>query len=306
MPYPLNKLAVLGLVVMALCTGLWTAQVQASPKGQKKMHASSQHHEVLPDSSAALAARLASDAVFVQDVDSGAALLSKDPRTARPIASISKLMTAMVVLDARQSLSERLKVTDEDVDRLKFSSSKLDVGAELSRSEMLRLALMASENRAAHALARTYPGGVPAFVAAMNHKAKSLGLKATYFGDPTGLNPKNVASPEDLARLVQEASQYPLIRRYSTEAERKVDVVSAKKVFHNTNPLVSHGLLDVVLQKTGYIAEAGRCLVMQAFINHRATRIVLLNAEHSEARLQDALTIKRWLEKPRHPVRTKA
>ena len=299
MLYPLKKLAMLSLVMLILCTGLWSAQVQAA-KVQKKMTAATQTHNALPESGAALASRLASDAVLVQDVATGTALLAKDPHTARPIASISKLMTAMVVLDAHQSLTEKIRVTEEDVDRLKFSSSKLDVGTELSRSEMLRLTLMASENRAAHALARTYPGGVPAFVAAMNKKAKALGLHATFFGDPTGLNPKNVASPEDLARLVQEATTYPLIRRYSTEVERKVDVVRAKKIFHNTNPLVRHGLLDVVLQKTGYINEAGRCVVMQAFINHRPTRIVLLNAEHSDARLQDALTIKRWLERLQH------
>lgn len=299
MLYPLKKLAMLSLVMLILCTGLWSAQVQAA-KVQKKMPTATQTHNALPESGAALASRLASDAVLVQDVATGAALLAKDPQTARPIASISKLMTAMVVLDAHQSLTEKIRVTEEDVDRLKFSSSKLDVGTELSRSEMLRLTLMASENRAAHALARTYPGGVPAFVAAMNKKAKALGLHATFFGDPTGLNPKNVASPEDLARLVQEASTYQLIRRYSTEVERKVDVVRAKKIFHNTNPLVRHGLLDVVLQKTGYITEAGRCVVMQAFINHRPTRIVLLNAEHSDARLQDALTIKRWLERLPH------
>ena len=299
MLYPLKKLAMLSLVMLSLCTGLWSAQVQAA-KVQKKMTTATQTHNALPESGAALASRLASDAVLVQDVATGTALLAKDPHTARPIASISKLMTAMVVLDAHQSLTEKIRVTEEDVDRLKFSSSKLDVGTELSRSEMLRLTLMASENRAAHALARTYPGGVPAFVAAMNKKAKALGLHATFFGDPTGLNPKNVASPEDLARLVQEATTYPLIRRYSTEVERKVDVVRAKKIFHNTNPLVRHGLLDVVLQKTGYINEAGRCVVMQAFINHRPTRIVLLNAEHSDARLQDALTIKRWLERLQH------
>lgn len=299
MLYPLKKLAMLSLVMLILCTGLWSAQVQAA-KVQKKMATATQTHNASPESGAALASRLASDAVLVQDVATGAALLAKDPQTARPIASISKLMTAMVVLDAHQSLTEKIRVTEEDVDRLKFSSSKLDVGTELSRSEMLRLTLMASENRAAHALARTYPGGVPAFVAAMNKKAKALGLHATFFGDPTGLNPKNVASPEDLARMVQEASTYQLIRRYSTEVERKVDVVRVKKIFHNTNPLVRHGLLDVVLQKTGYITEAGRCVVMQAFINHRPTRIVLLNAEHSDASLQDALTIKRWLERLPH------
>lgn len=240
---------------------------------------------------------LESGAVYVQDLHTGTTLLEKNASAARPIASISKLMTAMVVLDAHQSMDELLVVDEADVDRVKFSSSRLAVGTQLPRKEMMRLALMSSENRAAHALARHYPGGVTRFVSAMNRKARELGLRTAQFFDPTGLDPRNVASPEDLAGLVAASARYPAIRTFSTDDEKTLPVANKTQVFRNTNPFIRNGLLDVVVQKTGYISEAGRCVVMQALINNRPTLIVLLDAQRKEARVQDTLAIKRWLEK---------
>lgn len=241
--------------------------------------------------------RLASQAVFVIDNSTGLPLLSKNGNDRRPIASITKLMTAMVVLDSGQDLQEKIRVTDADVDRVKFSSSKLAVGAELSREDMLHLALMASENRAAHALGRTYPGGEGAFVQAMNDKAKSLGLRNTRFMDPTGLNPGNQASPRDLAHLVSAASAYKHIRQFSTAEEDVVKVNDRHpRLFRNTNALVRNDSWDITVSKTGYIQEAGRCLVMNAIVNNRSTMIVLLNSGNSQSRISDSVAIKRWLE----------
>lgn len=240
---------------------------------------------------------LESEAVYVEDLKTGTTLIEKNAESQRPIASITKLMTAMVALDGKEKLDERLTITDADVDRVKHSSSRLQVGSKLTRGEMLRLALMSSENRAAHALARTYPGGVSAFVTAMNKKARALGLKATRFADPTGLNPRNVSTPEELARLVAASAKYSEIRSFSTDDQQAVAVSKRKQTFRNTNLLVRNNLLDVIVSKTGYIAEAGRCLVMQALINNRPTLIVLLDADRKEGRIKDALSIKKWLER---------
>lgn len=241
--------------------------------------------------------RLASQAVFVIDNSTGLPLLSKNGNDRRPIASITKLMTAMVVLDSGLDLKQKIRVTDADVDRVKFSSSKLAVGAELTREDMLHLALMASENRAAHALGRNYPGGEPAFVQAMNDKAKALGLRNTRFMDPTGLNPGNQASPRDLAHMVSAASAYHHIRQFSTAEEDVVNVNNRQpRLFRNTNALVRNDNWDITVSKTGYIQEAGRCLVMNAMVNNRATMIVLLNSGNSQSRIADSVAIKRWLE----------
>lgn len=240
--------------------------------------------------------KLRSQAAFVLDMDSGMPLLSKHGNEQRPIASITKLMTAMVVLDAKLPLDAPIRVTDEDVDRVKFSSSRLAVGTELSRARMLKLALMSSENRAAHALGRTYPGGLGAFVKAMNAKAKELGLRNTRFQDPTGLDPDNVASPRDLAHMVAAASRYEKIREFSTDDAEVIRLRSQEKAFRNTNALVRQGDWDISVSKTGYIQEAGRCLVMQASVNNRKTLIVLLNSQDTSARTMDSLAIKRWLE----------
>src|SRR5574340_1841541 len=211
---------------------------------------------------------LASASVLVTNQATGEVLLEKNAESVVPIASITKLMTAMVVLDGQQSLAETVRVTEEDIDTLKGSSSRLPVGTELPRDEMLRLALMASENRAASSLARNYPGGPPALLAAMNRKAAAIGLSDTHFRDSTGLNFNNVSSARDLAKMVAAASRYPLIREFSTTAEHEVEVGGRVRRFGNTNALVKMKSpeWEIGLSKTGYISEAGRCLVMQAWL----------------------------------------
>ncbi|HEY8857610.1 MAG TPA: D-alanyl-D-alanine endopeptidase [Rugosibacter sp.] len=239
---------------------------------------------------------LASSAVLVLDQTTGTVLYEKNANAVLPIASITKLMTAMVALDASPDLKETLTIGIEDVDLLKGTHSRLSVGAKLSREEMLRLALMSSENRAASALSRNYPGGQKAFVAAMNVKAKTLGLNDTHFFDPTGLTALNVSSSHDLARMVSAAHQYPLIREFTTTVEEEVNVAGRSQQFHNTNALVKSPMWQIGLSKTGYINEAGRCLVMQAWINSKPTIIVLLASVGKMTRVGDANRIKRWVE----------
>src|SRR5690606_475316 len=209
---------------------------------------------------------LRSSTAYVQDLETSTVLFAKNDNVVRPIASISKLMTALVVVDANQPMDQMLEITDDDVDTLKHTSSRLVVGTRLSRGDMLHLALMSSENRAAHALGRNYPGGLPAFVEAMNHKARALGMTSTHFIEPTGLSSQNVSSPRDLARLLRAASQRPLIHRYSTDDQYEVDVANRTQVFRNTNLLVRKPDWDIKVSKTGYINEAGECLVMLARI----------------------------------------
>lgn len=237
-----------------------------------------------------------SSAFMVQDLSSGEILLEKNAHTAAPIASISKLMTAMVVLDAQLDLNETLRIADEDVDRLKGTSSRLPVGTQLTREEMLRLALMASENRAASALARHYPGGQAAFIEAMNAKSQQLGLHDTRFEDSTGLNKHNISSPRDLALMVAAASRYPLIREFTTATDYSVSVRGREQAFHNTNALVKSPDWQISVSKTGYISEAGKCLVMQAWFNNKPVAIVLLDSWGKFTRLGDANRIKRWMD----------
>lgn len=241
---------------------------------------------------------LQSAAVIVQDPSSGEVLYEKNSGAVLPIASISKLMTAMVVLDAQQSLNETLAIGDEDIDTLKGTHSRLKVGVQLPREEMLLLALMASENRAASALSRHYPGGRQAFIAAMNRKAQSIGLNDTHFSDPTGLTSENVSSARDLARMVSAASHYPLIRELSTTTDHTVSVEGRPTVFRNTNPLVRSPTSgwEIALQKTGFIREAGKCLVMQAWLSNRPVVIVLLDSWGKLTRIGDANRIKHWIE----------
>ncbi|MDO8314294.1 MAG: D-alanyl-D-alanine endopeptidase [Rugosibacter sp.] len=239
---------------------------------------------------------LESSAVLVQDQATGAVLYEKNANAVLPIASITKLMTAMVALDASPDLKETLIIGMEDVDLLKGTHSRLNLGTQLSREEMLRLALMSSENRAASALSRHYPGGQKAFVAAMNVKAKMLGLNDTRFFDPTGLTALNVSSSHDLAKMVSAAHQYPLIREFTTTVEEEVNVAGRSQQFHNTNALVKSPAWQIGLSKTGYISEAGRCLVMQAWINSKPTIIVLLDSVGKMTRVGDANRIKRWVE----------
>lgn len=244
---------------------------------------------------------ISASSVYVRDLDSGKTLYARNADAPLPIASITKLMAAMVLLDAKLDMKAVVKITEADVDRLKNSSSRLKVGSVLSRDQLLKLSLMSSENRAAHALARTYPGGVSAFVGAMNVKARQLGLERARFTDPTGLSPRNTASAADLAKLTAAASEYARIRRYSTAKE---DVVRVKGVgstqYRNTNALVREAALPILVSKTGYIREAGRCLVMMAKVGSRNLVFVLLDAKSSQARIQDAMTLKRWLT-PRLP-----
>ncbi|HGY1007542.1 TPA: D-alanyl-D-alanine endopeptidase [Aeromonas salmonicida] len=239
---------------------------------------------------------LSSAAFVVANPRTGEVLSERNANRVMPIASITKLMTALVVLDANQRLSETLTVTMADVDRLKGTGSRLAVGSRLSRADMLHIALMSSENRAASALARHYPGGQRAFIEAMNAKASMLGMWSTQFADSTGLNPRNVSSAHDLAKLVAAASAYPLIRQYSATEQRMVRNGKRQLHYLNSNRLVREGSWLVTLSKTGYIREAGRCLVMATQINREPVILVLLNADTPNARVADAKRIKSWLE----------
>ncbi len=240
---------------------------------------------------------LSANAVVIDPAD-GHVVYSKAANEVTPIASLTKLMTAMVVLDAALPLDETLVVDMRDFDYLKGSHSRLRMGSTLSRDEMLKLALMASENRAASALARHYPGGTRAFVSAMNAKAALLGLANTHFEDPTGLSPHNVSTATDLARMVQAAAAYPLIRAYSTTPAHYVEVQPTGQTigYNNSNGLVKSAAWDIQLQKTGYIREAGRCVVLLATVASKPMVIVLLDSIGKVARLGDAQRVKYWLE----------
>ena len=225
-------------------------------------------------------------------------IYSKNADSITPIASITKLMTAMVVLDAKQSGDELLTVDMADLDMLKGSHSRLRLGVELPRTEMLRLALMASENRAASALCRYYPGGAEACVAAMNAKAVALGMRSTHFSDSTGLNSENQSTAKDLAKMVMAASKYPLIREFSTTPTAMVEAppTGRQVSFQNTNSLVRGGTWDIQVQKTGFIREAGRCLVMMANVASKPVVIVLLDSIGKLTRVGDANRIRYWME----------
>ena len=225
-------------------------------------------------------------------------MFSKNANAVTPIASITKLMTAMVVLDASQSPDELLTVDIPDLDMIKGSHSRLRLGVELPRSEMLRLALMSSENRAASALCRYYPGGTDACVLAMNAKATKLGMSHSHFTDPTGLSSDNMSTARDLVKMVRAASEYPLIREFSTTPGALVDVPPTGRSveFHNTNSLVRAGSWDIQLQKTGFIREAGRCLVMMANVASKPVVIVLLDSFGKLTRIGDANRIRHWME----------
>lgn len=242
---------------------------------------------------------LHSHAALLIDMQNGEALYQKNATQIVPIASITKLMTAMVMLDANLSMNEELVITDDDVDTLKGSRSRLTVGTQLTRQEALLLALMSSENRAAHALGRNYPGGVSAFVAAMNRKAQELGMNNSRFLDPTGLNSGNVSTARDLAKMVAAASRYAPIREASTTSDAKFDVRGRIQEFRNTNPLVRSDSWEIGVTKTGFIREAGKCLVMQAKVNNRPMVFVLLDSEGSMTRVGDANRLKKWAEATR-------
>lgn len=236
-----------------------------------------------------------SNIALVVDQSTGRAVFAKNIDEVHPIASISKLMTAQVILDAQVPMDQRITITDADVDTEKGTGSRLRVGTELTRTQLLQLALMSSENRAAHALARTYPEGLQAFVLLMNQKAKALGMNNTHFVEPTGLSSANVSTASDLVKMVRAAERYAVIREYTTTSSRDVEVMGRVLRFNNTNRLVGSEAWDISLSKTGFINEAGRCLVMQARIENRPLTIVLLDSYGRLTRLGDANRIRKWL-----------
>ena len=237
-----------------------------------------------------------SSAVFVLDEGSSKVLLSRQAEVVVPIASITKLMTALVLLDGHQPLDEVLAITEEDREHGRGAYSRLAIGAHLTRGDLLHVALMSSENRAAHALGRNYPGGLPAFVAAMNKRGRALGMTGAHFVDPTGLSSDNMASPADLSKLVIAASHEPMIQKYSTDGTHTVRVGRRTLEFHNTDLLVRSPAWNIIVQKTGYITEAGRCLVIKALIRGREIVIVLLDSFGRYTRVADAQRIRKWLE----------
>jgi D-alanyl-D-alanine endopeptidase (penicillin-binding protein 7) len=244
--------------------------------------------------------KLRSAAALVVSQDQGQLLYAKNTDAVMPIASITKLMTAMVVLDSGLPLDEEVTIDQADVDVLKGTRSRLKVGVVLTRRELLKLALMASENRAAAALARANPGGLPVFVQAMNQKARDLGMRDTRFLDSTGLNPGNVSTAHDLAMMVYAGYQYPLIREFTTSESHRIAFSDRRKrtvAFRNSNGLVRSHHWEIGLSKTGYINEAGRCLVMQATIAAKPVIIVLLDSWGKLSRIADANRIKRWVER---------
>ena len=239
-----------------------------------------------------------SQAALVFNAKNDRVIYDKNADKVMPIASITKLMTAMVTLDARLSPHEKITITNADVDKLKHSSSRLPVGSTYPRQELLRLALMSSENRAAAALGRTYPGGAKAFVSAMNAKAKKLGMNNSRFIDSTGLNSGNVATARDLAKMVAASNNYAAIREFSTTSQHSVSPGNRRGQLQyvNSNSLVRNQGWDINVSKTGYLSEAGRCLVMQAKISGQPVVIELLNSWGKNTRIGDANRVKKWIE----------
>ncbi len=240
---------------------------------------------------------LRSSVALVIDQDTQEVLLSKNDHAVLPIASLTKLMTGVIINEAKLPMDEMITITQDDVDTEKGSSSRLRVGATLSRGELLHLALMSSENRAAHALGRTYPGGMTAFVGLMNGKAQALGMKDTRYVEPTGLSSRNRSSAQDLALLVQAASADPVLRELSTSSGHQVVLGRQTLQYNNTNRLVHSPEWEIGLQKTGYISEAGQCLVMQAKVAGRKLIMVFLDSAGKLSRLGDAERVKRWVER---------
>lgn len=244
---------------------------------------------------AALALPLGSQSVLVVEDGTGKVLVSKNADAVVPIASLTKLMTAMVVLDAHPNMDEPIAIEQADVDTLKHSSSRVPVGGVISRRDVLQLALMSSDNRAAASLARTYPGGLEAFKAAVNAKIGALGMTNTVIEEPTGLSPHNRSTAADLVKMASAAANYPEITRITTSREDMVSISGREVGFHNTNRLVGAKGWDIGLSKTGYTNEAGRCLIMKIkSAGHNAT-MVLLNAKATSARVLDAMNIRRFL-----------
>lgn len=238
---------------------------------------------------------LRSRSIYVVDERTGTVLLERNARQIRPIASVSKLMTAVVWLDRRAPMAKTIRVMASDRDTIKFTGSRLKVGSVLSRRDMLHIALMSSENRAAAALSRDYPGGRPAFLAAMNRKARTLGMSNSHFVSPTGLSPRNVSTARDLARLVAAADRYAPIRTFSTDRGQIVRPGHGQLRYVNSNALVRGGDRRITLQKTGFINEAGHCVVIRYLIDGRPVDIVLLDAPGPSDHIADAIRIRNWL-----------
>jgi D-alanyl-D-alanine endopeptidase (penicillin-binding protein 7) len=276
-----------------------TPKNEKTPTGAKAVVPAANHGKSAAGAAAgvvAAAGGLRSNVVFVQDLNSKAVLYSRNEQVVRPIASITKLMTAVIVVDAKLPMNEVIQITQADVDVVKHSRSRLAVGAKHTRGDLMHLALMSSENRAAHALGRSYPGGMTAFVSAMNAKARELGMVQSTFVDPTGLSSANVSTPRDLVKLLQASASRPSIRFYTTDQQHEVRSAGHPTLFRNTNMLVSNPSWDIKVSKTGFINEAGQCLVMVARINNRDTAIVLLNAEGKGTRIGDAIKIRQMIQ----------
>lgn len=239
---------------------------------------------------------LKSSVALVIDQDTSEVLFSKNDKAVLPIASLTKLMTGLVVSDAHLPMNEVIAISQEDVDTEKGSSSRLKVGAELTRGELLHLALMSSENRAAHALGRSFPGGLPVFVKLMNDKAQFIGMSSTVYAEPTGLSSKNQSSARDLAKLVNVAYGDPMMRELSTSPAYQVAIGNRTLQYNNTNRLVKSPSWEIGLQKTGYITEAGQCLVMQAKVAGRKLIMVFLDSAGKLSRIGDAERVRRWVE----------
>ncbi|QPR54306.1 D-alanyl-D-alanine endopeptidase [Aeromonas allosaccharophila] len=239
-----------------------------------------------------------SSSALVVDVKTGKTLYQKNATKVRPIASLTKLMTALVVLDAKQNLNQTITVDKNDLDRVKHTHSRIRMGTKVTRRDALHLALMSSENRMASALARHYPGGRSAFVRAMNNKARALGMRNTHFYDSTGLSTRNVSTAQDLGKLAAAAYRQPLIRQFTQDENREMRFSSPaySLMFNNTNPLVKNPDWDVRLSKTGFTDEAGRCLVMRAKPDNQELAIVLLNSVGKRTPIGDANRIRKWLK----------
>lgn len=285
-----HKLLMLAVPVLLLAASLSQAAVVPATKSAQARPAAA------PDLLPIGKPEVKSGSALVIDESNSSVLYARNADVALPIASITKLMTALVVLEGNQPLDEMIQITKDDRDREKGSGSRLTVGTKLSRGDLLHLALMASENRAAHAVGRNYPGGLRALVRAMNAKAKTLGMSRAHFVDPTGLSSGNVASPSDLFKLVTAASHHPTIREFSTNKHFAVPVGKRMLEFRNTNTLVSNPDWNITVQKTGFINEAGRCLVMQAIIEERPVVIILLNSFGKYTRVADARRIRKWMQ----------
>jgi D-alanyl-D-alanine endopeptidase (penicillin-binding protein 7) len=242
--------------------------------------------------------RMRSSIVMIYDENGQQSLHSKNADVVAPIASITKLMTAMVVLDAKLPLDEEISISPLDINKQKRTRSRTRTGMTMTRGEMLKLALMASDNLSAAALARTYPGGTEAALQQMNAKARELGMISTRFRDPTGLNSGNVSTANDLVKMVRAAHEYELIQQFTTSTSHTFEQAGHRPVrFHNTNPLVRNASWNIGLSKTGYISEAGRCLVMEAKISEHPVIIVLLDSWGKNSRVGDANRVKKWMEK---------